>query len=111
MTAASPAVPAAAPIDCETAVRRLWDFLDGRLAAPSRAEVEAHLAACAQCPPHFDFARGMRRGLAAARAPGPDADDEAALRRRVRAALQAARCDAGPPGTPNAPNAPTTPDA
>jgi anti-sigma factor RsiW len=81
-----------APIDCETAVRRLWDFLDGRLPAIARVEVEAHLATCTLCPPHFDFARAMRRALAdsapvEARGPtGQDAVTE--LQERVRSALR-----------------------
>jgi anti-sigma factor RsiW len=74
------------PIDCETAVRRLWDYLDGGLAAMARAEVEAHLAACALCPPHFAFAR-MMRGAVATSAPQLSTDEETRLRSRVRHAL------------------------
>lgn len=74
------------PIDCETAVRRLWDFLDGRLPARSREEVETHLATCELCPPHFEFARSMQRALAAS-APLPTDGEETRLRERVRAAL------------------------
>ncbi|HEY0778440.1 MAG TPA: zf-HC2 domain-containing protein [Gemmatirosa sp.] len=95
------------PIDCETAVRRLWDFLDGRLSAVARDEVEAHLAACALCPPHFAFARAIRASLAVSALPGDDAD-EAQLRQRIRGALRrqaavddlpAARGDAHGPGS------------
>ena len=74
------------PIDCHTAVRRLWDYLDGRLPAMARDEVEAHLATCAVCPPHFTFARAMQHALAAS-APRVLPDDEARLRARVRGAL------------------------
>lgn len=79
----------AAPIDCETTVRRLWDFLDGRLPPWAHDEVEAHLAACALCPPHFAFARAIQAALAAegAQAAGPPAAGEL-LRARVRAALR-----------------------
>ena len=78
----------AGPIDCETAVRRLWDYLDGRLPPVAHDEVEAHLATCVLCPPHFSFARTMQRALAASAAP-PVADaDEARLRERVRRALR-----------------------
>ncbi len=76
----------AGPIDCETAVQRLWDYLDGRLPALARDEVEAHLAACAVCPPHFAFARKVQHTLAKADVVPPDA--EAALRSRVRVALR-----------------------
>lgn len=79
-----------APIDCETAVRRLWDFLDGGLAAPARAEVEAHLASCALCPPHFAFAARVRGALAGARGAAPSGAEEDALRARVATALRAA---------------------
>ena len=78
-----------APIDCHTAVQRLWDYLDGRLPPVARDEVEAHLAVCALCPPHFAFARTMQRALAAS-APRPAVDDDAdaRLRERVRRALR-----------------------
>ncbi len=81
------AAATAAPIDCETAVRRLWDYVDGRLLSDRRDEVEAHLAACAVCPPHFAFARAIRDALAAPPPPVADAD-EARLRERVRATLR-----------------------
>lgn len=87
----TPNAPAGAahpgPIDCETAVRRLWDFLDGRLSAVAHDEVEAHLAACALCPPHFAFARAIRASLATL-APHVDDAEEAGLRRRIRGALR-----------------------
>jgi anti-sigma factor RsiW len=72
-------------IDCKTAVRRLWDFLDGRLPPQSRDEVEAHLATCALCPPHFAFARSMQRALAES---VPPVAEEQGLTERVRAALR-----------------------
>lgn len=78
---------APAPYECETAVRRLWDFVDGRLPSMARDEVEAHLATCALCPPHFAFARAMRRGLAASAPPPLRVDEEARLRERVSRAL------------------------
>ena len=75
------------PIDCETAVRRLWDYLDGRLLAIAREEVEAHLEMCERCPPHFDFARKIRSALAESAPPPLGADEEARLEKRVRDAL------------------------
>jgi anti-sigma factor RsiW len=82
-----------ATIDCETAVRRLWDFLDGRLPAMAHAEVELHLATCLRCPPHFEFARKMQVALAAARGGENSVEGEAttALRERVRSALRRQR--------------------
>jgi anti-sigma factor RsiW len=81
----SGAKPAA--IDCATAVRRLWDYLDGRLMPAAHDEVEAHLATCERCPPHFMFAERMKRSLAGASAPAISGDDEARLAQRVRGAL------------------------
>jgi anti-sigma factor RsiW len=74
-------------IDCETTIRRLWDYIDGRLPGLSQEEVEAHLAWCEGCRSRFGFARTLQRALAASAAPPCDADDEARLRERVRSAL------------------------
>jgi anti-sigma factor RsiW len=82
-----------APIDCDTAVRRLWDYIDGRLPAMARVEVDAHLATCEGCPPHFAFARTMRRALASIAPASVGAEEEARLRERVRVALTAARIE------------------
>jgi anti-sigma factor RsiW len=76
------------PIDCETAVRQLWDYLDGRLPAVASREMEAHLGVCGSCPPHFAFARRLRRALAASVPPDALPDEEVRLRNRIRAALQ-----------------------
>lgn len=81
------------PIDCETAVRRLWDYIDGRLPAMTRDEVEAHLSSCERCPPHFAFAGEMRKALRASPMP-LSSDDESRLRLRVRGALERATTDA-----------------
>jgi anti-sigma factor RsiW len=75
------------PIDCATAVRRLWDYLDGRLADVAREEVEVHLATCAKCPPHFAFAERMKLSLAAAAVTAISDEEEERLRVRVRGAL------------------------
>jgi len=75
------------PIDCETAVRRLWDFLDGRLPDMADDEVRAHLATCADCPRHYAFAATIQKSLAGSTPPRVLADEEAHLRERVRRAL------------------------
>jgi anti-sigma factor RsiW len=77
------------PHDCETIVRRLWDYLDGRLPHVQHTEVEAHLAACAHCPPHFAFAERLRASIGAA-VPEVSDDDASRLRARVRRALEGA---------------------
>lgn len=75
------------PIDCRTAVERLWTYLDRELDAGAAGEVEAHLDACADCPPHFDFARTLLAEIRSQRAaPG----DVGVLRLRVRQSLLAA---------------------
>jgi anti-sigma factor RsiW len=75
------------PIDCETAIRRLWDYMDGRLPITEQGEVERHLATCELCPPHFTFAAAMRDALASMR-PGESAKAaEYELRDKVRRAL------------------------
>jgi anti-sigma factor RsiW len=89
------------PIDCATAVRRLWDYLDGRLSAPARDEVESHLATCAKCPPHFEFAERMKRSLAGAAVPAISHEEEARLRGRVRSALLRFTIEAGRKDTRN----------
>ena len=77
------------PPDCEAIVRRLWDYVDGRLPIGDRHAVDAHLAACASCPPHFGFARRLREAIAAS-APAVSRDDETRLRARLRRALASA---------------------
>ncbi len=77
----------AAPIDCVTAVRRLWDYLDRRLTAPRAEEVEAHLAVCEQCPPHFLFARELQSALAGSTPPSDSVNDDR-LRARIALALR-----------------------
>ncbi|MCU0625683.1 MAG: zf-HC2 domain-containing protein [Gemmatimonadaceae bacterium] len=78
--------PLTTPIDCETAVRRLWDYIDGALAEHAAVEVATHLAACAKCPPHFAFARSF---LLAVGRTATIAPHGAATRERVLRALEA----------------------
>jgi mycothiol system anti-sigma-R factor len=80
------------PIDCETAMRRLWDFLDAELDDARAAALEAHLATCDRCPPHVAFFRELRRTVAVAR---HDHEAPDALRARVVAALAADGFTAG----------------
>ena len=46
-----------AMIDCRIAALALYDFLDGHLADATMASVQHHVDFCAECAPHFDFAR------------------------------------------------------
>ena len=90
-----------APIECEMAGRRLWDYLDGRLPALARDEVQAHLATCILCPPRFAFARNMKDALGDLKtlqtiAPLDD-DARAELDARIRQTLRRAQTDGGTP--------------
>jgi anti-sigma factor RsiW len=76
------------PIDCEATVRRLWDYLDGRLTNIAREEVEAHLAICELCALRFDFAKKVQSAIPLAEATLVTDDAEARLRARVREALR-----------------------
>lgn len=70
-----------APFDCRETVRRLWDYLDHELTETETRAVDAHLALCDRCPPHFAFERAF---LAAVRQAREERGASAALRDRVR---------------------------
>lgn len=73
------------PIDCRTAVQQLWDYLDQELDATRMAQVTEHVARCAECAEHVQFARTFLSALSASRSDVPDAQ---ALQSRVVEALQ-----------------------
>lgn len=85
------------PIDCRTAVQRLWDYLDHELDATRMAEVSAHVERCAACREHVQFARTFLSALSASQreVAGTHAPDPYALRSRVVAALQREGFSAG----------------
>lgn len=92
MRVTSPAVPPGIPVfDCEQTVRRLWDYLDGQLGPVELSAVDAHLAECDRCPPHFEFERRFLEAVRAARGLTltPDAAQSLALRERVVTMLMA----------------------
>ena len=74
------------PFDCHAAVARLWDYLDGELGEADARLVDAHLAECERCPPHFAFERTFLAAVGRARAIQAGG---ARLRDRVIAALAA----------------------
>ena len=39
-------------MECAEVTRRLWEYLDGELAAKEAAAVDRHLAGCPHCQPH-----------------------------------------------------------
>ena len=75
------------PFDCHAAVSRLWDYLDGALGEADARAVDAHLAECERCPPHFDFERTFLSAVRRARVAGGERGN--GLRDRIVAVLAA----------------------
>ena len=50
-------------IDCTSAVRRLWNYIELELPAPEREEMEEHLAFCRKCCGEVEFAEELRTFL------------------------------------------------
>jgi predicted anti-sigma-YlaC factor YlaD len=72
-------------IDCETAARALYDYLDGRLPQATMESVRHHVEICTACAGHYRFAR---RVLDLVPASLPLTDPTHALRMKVVAALR-----------------------
>lgn len=51
-------------VDCEEAIHRLYDFLDGELTEERRREFRAHLDNCAPCVEKYEFEAELRRIIA-----------------------------------------------
>jgi len=54
-------------IDCQSAVRQLWDYLDSELDDQRMVEVRHHLLTCKKCLPHAEFGRRFIQALSRAR--------------------------------------------
>jgi len=54
-------------IDCQTAVRQLWDYLDEELDDRRMSEVRQHLESCSHCLPHAEFGTRFIQALSSAR--------------------------------------------
>ena len=54
-------------IDCQSAVRQLWDYLDEELDDQRMIEVRQHLLTCRKCLPHAEFGRRFIQALSRAR--------------------------------------------
>lgn len=80
---APPDVPS---LDCGTAVRMLWDYLDGNLDAVNEAAVRAHVTRCSHCFPHANFGQLVVDAMAQVR---DTPDSAAAARDGVLARLRA----------------------
>lgn len=59
----------ATTMDCESAMRRLWEYLDAALPEPDMAAIRAHVEACASCREHVEFERWLLAAVHAARMP------------------------------------------
>ena len=74
-----------APIDCRSAMRELWDYLDNELPADRTEQIRVHLATCTGCNEHMQFCRAF---LLQIELPTVTASAVADLRDRVRDALR-----------------------
>jgi len=70
--------------DCDSIVRRLWPYLDGKLPDSDMAIIAEHLRGCTACRSHFDFAQAF---LHAVHELGPSDLQTDGLREQVVAAL------------------------
>ena len=75
--------------ECLIVVRKLWPYLDGALPDRLQEQVAEHLAECAACSSHFEFARAFLAALHEYGRPNVTFDSDA-LRTRVVQALRAA---------------------
>jgi len=77
------------PMRCEEARSEVSAYLDGELPAERAALLEAHLGACATCPPLYQALVGVTTSLGSLR--DPDSVVPPALAERVRARLEEER--------------------
>ena len=75
-------------IDCQTAVRQLWDYLDDELDDQRMVEVRQHLVSCKSCLPHAEFGRRFIQALSRAR-------ERHVMPAEVRGQVMAALSEAG----------------
>ena len=45
------------PVDCDEALARVYEYLDGELTPEVEGAIQKHLAACAKCEPRFEHER------------------------------------------------------
>jgi anti-sigma factor (TIGR02949 family) len=75
-------------IDCEEALRRLFEYLDAELQAEPQREVEQHLARCRSCFSRLEFERRLKEYTAEIGREEPPAE----LESRIRKMLDAFKC-------------------
>ena len=72
-------------LDCESVMRRLWDYLDGELTPERMSQIREHIAMCKRCYPQYEFERSFLGALAARRRQHSDPER---LRTQLMVALQ-----------------------
>ena len=55
--------PAGETADCQEAVQRLYDYLDGELTAERRVVIQRHLDACHDCIEAFEFEAELKLAI------------------------------------------------
>lgn len=73
-----------AQLDCESAIRLVWDYLDGERPAAELAQLDEHFTSCAHCRGMLEFERAFKTALRLAR---QAEHDQSKLATRIRAAL------------------------
>lgn len=72
-------------LECEEALARIYEYLDGELEPEARERIHRHLEVCRRCYPRFDFERIF---LDYVREKGLATDDAGRLRERVESLLE-----------------------
>jgi anti-sigma factor (TIGR02949 family) len=75
-------------INCEEALRRLFDYVDAELAGEPQREMEQHLERCRSCFSRLEFEKRLKAHTAEL-GQEPVSDE---LERRVRALLDSFKC-------------------
>ena len=71
-------------IDCEQALRKLFDFIDHELDADERDAMQRHLSTCRSCFSRANFERRFKDKLHELRHDEPGQDAEERIRRLLR---------------------------
>ena len=74
-----------APIDCRSAMRELWDYLDNKLPSDRTEQIRVYLSICIGCQEHVQFSRALLQQIELPLVPPAAVAD---LRHRVRDALR-----------------------
>ena len=84
MSDSNPSTERSREPDCRHVIRRLWDFLDGRVEETEREQIVAHLEWCHGCASHYQFEREFLSAVGRLRRDDQDYD---ALRSQITARL------------------------